>query len=78
MPLEKQLRRLTQFIFGNQEYDFKRLFYGIQELLPGTRVRTSSFFQPHDQNVSISFSQQKHYQILRQCFHRIKNKEGNV
>ena len=29
MPLEEQSRRLTQFVIGNQQYEFKRLFYGI-------------------------------------------------
>ena len=29
MPLDEQSRRLTQFIIGNQQYEFNRLFYGI-------------------------------------------------
>ena len=29
MPLDEQSRRLTQFVFGNQQYDINRLFYGI-------------------------------------------------
>ena len=29
MPLEEQSRRLTQFVIGNQQYEFNRLFYGI-------------------------------------------------
>ena len=29
MPLDEQLRRLTQFVKGNQQYEFNRLFYGI-------------------------------------------------
>ena len=29
MPLDKQLRRLTQFVIGNQQYKFNRLFYEI-------------------------------------------------
>ena len=28
-PLEEQSRRLTQFVIGNQQYKFNRLFYGI-------------------------------------------------
>ena len=28
MPLGKQSRRLTQFVIGNQQYEFNRLFYG--------------------------------------------------
>ena len=29
MPLDEQSQRLTQFVIGNQQYDFDRLFYGI-------------------------------------------------
>ena len=29
MPLDEQSRRLTQFVIGNQQYEFNRLFYGI-------------------------------------------------
>ena len=36
VPLDEQSRRLTQFVFENQQYEINRLFYGIP--------RTSSFF----------------------------------
>ena len=29
MPLDEQSRRLTQFVIGNQQYEFNRLFLGI-------------------------------------------------
>ena len=29
MPLDEQSQRLTQFVIGNQQYEFNRLFYGI-------------------------------------------------
>ena len=29
MPLDEQSRRLTQFVIGNQQHEFNRLFYGI-------------------------------------------------
>ena len=29
MPLDKQSRRLTQFVIGNQKHQFYRLIYGI-------------------------------------------------
>ena len=29
MPLDEQSRSLTQFVIGNQQYEFNRLFYGI-------------------------------------------------
>ena len=29
MPLDEQPRRLTQFVIGNQQNEFNRLFYGI-------------------------------------------------
>ena len=28
MPLDEQSRRLTQFVIGNQQYEFNRFFYG--------------------------------------------------
>ena len=28
MALDEQSRRLTQFVIGNQQYEFNRLFYG--------------------------------------------------
>ena len=28
-PLDEQYRRLTQFVIGNQQYEFNRFFYGI-------------------------------------------------
>ena len=29
MPLDEQSRHITQFVIGNQQYEFNRLFYGI-------------------------------------------------
>ena len=29
MPLDEQSRRLTQFVIGNQQFEFNRFFYGI-------------------------------------------------
>ena len=29
IPLDEKSRRLTQFVIGNQQYEFNRLFYGI-------------------------------------------------
>ena len=29
MPLDEQSRRLTEFVIGNQQYEFNRFFYGI-------------------------------------------------
>ena len=29
LPLHEQSRQLTQFVIGNQQYDFNRLFFGI-------------------------------------------------
>ena len=31
MPLDEHSRRLTQFVIGNQQYEFNRLFYGISK-----------------------------------------------
>ena len=29
MPLDEQSRRLTQFVIGNQQYEFNKIFKGI-------------------------------------------------
>ena len=29
MPLDEKSRRSTQFVIGNQQYEFNRFFYGI-------------------------------------------------
>ena len=29
MPLDEQSRRLTQFVIGNQQYEFNRLLWGL-------------------------------------------------
>ena len=29
MPLDEQSRQLIQFVIGNQQYEFNRIFYGI-------------------------------------------------
>ena len=31
MPLDEQFRRLTQFVIGNQQYEFNSIFYGISQ-----------------------------------------------
>ena len=43
MPLDEQSRRLTQFVIGNQQYEFNRLFYGIS-------IGPAAFFSFYEQN----------------------------
>ena len=42
-PLDEQSRRLTQFVIGNQQYEFNRLFYGISI---GPAAFMSKIFRP--------------------------------
>ena len=46
MPLGEQSRRLTQFVFGNQQYEFNRLFYGISIGPAAFSAFMSKIFRP--------------------------------
>ena len=47
MPLDEQSRRLTQFVIGNQQYDFNRLIYGISIGPAAFSAFMSKIFRPH-------------------------------
>ena len=46
MPLDEQSRRLTQFVIGNQQYEFNRLFYGISIGPAAFSAFMSTIFRP--------------------------------
>ena len=46
MPLDEQSRRLKQFVIGNQQYEFNRLFYGISRGPAAFSVFMSKLFRP--------------------------------
>ena len=46
MPLDEQSRRVTQFVIGNQQYEFNRLFYGISIGPAAFSAFMSKTFQP--------------------------------
>ena len=46
LPLDEQSRRLTQFVFGNQQYEFNRVFYGISIGPAAFSAFMSKFFRP--------------------------------
>ena len=46
LPLDEQSRRLTQFVIGNQQYEFNRLFYGISIGPAAFSVFMSKIFRP--------------------------------
>ena len=46
MPLDEQLRRLTQFVMGNQQYEFNRLFYGFSTGFAAFSAFMSKTFRP--------------------------------
>ena len=46
MPLDEQSRRLTQFVIGNQQYEFNRLFYGISTGPAAFSAFMSKIFRP--------------------------------
>ena len=45
-PLDEQSRRLTQFVIGNQQYEFNRLFYGISIGPAAFSAFMSKIFRP--------------------------------
>ena len=45
-PLDEQSRRLTQFITGNQQYEFNRLFHGISIGPAAFSAFMSKIFRP--------------------------------
>ena len=46
IPLDEQSRRLTQFVIGNQQYEFNRLFYGISIAPAAFSAFMSKIFRP--------------------------------
>ena len=46
MPLDEQSRPLTQFLIGNQQYEFNRLFYGIATGPAAFSAFMSKIFRP--------------------------------
>ena len=46
MPINEQSRRLTQFVIGNQRYEFDRLFYGISIRSAAFSAFMSKIFRP--------------------------------
>ena len=46
MPLDEQSRRLIQFVIGNQQYEFNRLFYGISIGPAAFSTFISKIFRP--------------------------------
>ena len=46
MPLDEQSRHLTQFVIGNQQYEFNRLFYGISIGPAAFSAFKSKIFRP--------------------------------
>ena len=46
MPLDEQSRRLTQFVIGNQQYEFNLLFYGISIGPAAFSAFMSKIFRP--------------------------------
>ena len=46
MPLDEQSRRLTQFVIGNHQIEFNRLFYGISIGPAAFSAFMSKIFRP--------------------------------
>ena len=71
MPLDEQSRRLTQFVIGNQQYEFNRLFYGISIGPAAFSAFMSKIFRP-------LILKKNAITYLDRCFYAITNKRRNV
>ena len=71
MPLDEQSRRLTQFVIGNQQYEFNRLFYGISIGPAAFSAFMSKIFRP-------LILKKKRNHLFRRCFYAITNKRRDV
>ena len=85
MPLDEQSRWLTQFVIGNQQYEFNRLFYGISIGPAAFSAFMSKYFRPIIlKEKAITFlddvfmqSQTKHEKfIILEQYHQILKNEN--
>ena len=70
MPPDEQSRRLTQFVIGNQQYEFNRLFYGISIGPAAFSAFMSKIFGP--------LILKKNAITYLDCFYAITDKRRNV
>ena len=73
MPLDEQSRRLTQFVIGNQQYEFNRLFYGISIGPAAFSAFLSKIFRPLILN-----KKQSHIKTMFLCNHKQKTKRSLI
>ena len=73
MLLDEQSRRLTQFIIGNQPYEFNRLFYGISIGPAAFSAFMSKIFRPLILKNHLSRNH-----LFRRCFYAITDKRRNI
>ena len=71
MPLDEQSRRLTQFVIGNQQYEFNRFFFGVFS-------GPAAFSAIMKKKFPTTHSKQNFFNLFRRCFHAIFNKKRNV
>ena len=69
MRLDEQSRRLTQFVIGNQQYEFNRLFYGISIGPAAFSAFMSKIFRPLILKKNVIT-----YSTMFLCNHRQKKK----
>ena len=78
MPLVEQSRRLAQFVIGNQQYEFNRLFYGISIVPAAFSAFMSKIFRPIilSKNVFMQSRTKKEIFIVSDKYHQILLKEN--
>ena len=69
-PLEEQLRRITQFVIGKQQYEFDTPFHSISIGPAEFSAVRSKIFRP------LILSKSNY--IISRCFHTVTNKTRQV
>ena len=85
MPLDEQSRRLTQFVIGNQQYEFNCLFYGISIGPAAFSAFMSKVFRPlilkknaitHLDDVFMQSQTKEEICIILEQYHQILKNEN--
>ena len=73
-PLDEQSRGLTQFVNGNQQYQFNRLFYGISIGPAAFSAFMSRIFKPLILNKSAITTEDEIFIVLEKYHQKLQNK----
>ena len=76
MPLNEQSRRLTQFVIGNQQYEFNRLFYGKSIGPAAFSAFMSKILRPYLDDVFMQSQTKEEMLTVLEQYHKILQNEN--